>query len=140
MNQCPLCGFRFRDARKESTYKVDGTKRVCPSQQGLRFRAWPIYAGFTHCLMIICKYLRLSHKPDYQRSELDTYQFVSLFQWFKSVFVMTQRKQLNLWETQFVMFKPLSYCFEERLRFDVKASFASRPVSRLISWYINQVI
>ena len=46
---------------------------------------------------------------------------------------MTQRKGLNLWETQFLMFKPLSYCFEETIGFDVKASFASRPVSRLIS-------
>ena len=33
---------------------------------------------------------------------------------------------------QFVIFKPLSYCFEERIGFDVKASFASRPESRLI--------
>ena len=33
---------------------------------------------------------------------------------------------------QFVIFKPLSYYFEEIIRFDVKASFASRPVSRLI--------
>ena len=29
-----------------------------------------------------------------------------------------------------VIFKPLSYCFEETIGFDVKASFASRPVSR----------
>ena len=41
---------------------------------------------------------------------------------------------------QFVIFKPLSYCFEETIGFDVKASFTSRPVSRLISWYNNQVI
>ena len=34
--------------------------------------------------------------------------------------------------TQFVIFKPLSYCFEETIGFDVKASFARRPVSRLI--------
>ena len=34
---------------------------------------------------------------------------------------------------QFVIFKPLSFCFEETLGFDVKASFANRPVSRLIS-------
>ena len=33
--------------------------------------------------MIICKYLSLSHKPDYERIELNTYQFVSLLQWFK---------------------------------------------------------
>ena len=37
--------------------------------------------------------------------------------------------------TQFVVFKPLSYCFEETIGFHVKASFASRPVSRLIRWY-----
>ena len=29
-------------------------------------------------------------------------------------------------------FKPLSYCFEETMGFDVKASLASRPVSRVI--------
>ena len=33
---------------------------------------------------------------------------------------------------QFVVFKPISYCFEETIRFDVKASFVSRPISRLI--------
>ena len=33
---------------------------------------------------------------------------------------------------QFVIFKPLRYFFEEIIGFDVKASFASRPVSRLI--------
>ena len=41
---------------------------------------------------------------------------------------------------QFVIFKPWSYCFEETTGFDVKALFASRPVSRLISWYNNQMI
>ena len=34
---------------------------------------------------------------------------------------------------QFVIFKSLSYCFEETIGFDVKVSFASCPVSRLIS-------
>ena len=34
---------------------------------------------------------------------------------------------------QFVIFKPLSYCFEETKGFDVKALFASRPMPRLIS-------
>ena len=38
---------------------------------------------------------------------------------------------------QFVIFKSISYCFEETIEFDVKASFASRPVSRLIRWYIK---
>ena len=33
---------------------------------------------------------------------------------------------------QFVIFKPLSYCFAETIGFNVKASFASRPLSRLI--------
>ena len=42
----------------------------------------------------------------------------------------------NLSDTlnQFVICKPLSYCFKEIIEFDVKASFASRPVSRLIRW------
>ena len=47
----------------------------------------------------------------------------------------------NTMLNQFVIFKPLlSYCFEETIGFDVKASFTSRPVSHLISWYSNQVI
>ena len=36
--------------------------------------AWPINVGFTvHCLMIICKYLSLNDKPNYQRSGLNTH-------------------------------------------------------------------
>ena len=35
----------------------------------------------------------------------------------------------------FVTFKPLSYCFEEIIEFDAKASFTSRPESRLMRWY-----
>ena len=34
--------------------------------------------------------------------------------------------------SQVVIFKPLSYCFEETIGYDIKGSFASRPVSRLI--------
>ena len=34
-----------------------------------------------------------------------------------------------------VIFKQLSYCFEETIEFDVKALFASRPASRPIRWY-----
>ena len=33
---------------------------------------------------------------------------------------------------QFAIFKPLSYCFEKIIGFDVKASFACRSMSRLI--------
>ena len=40
-------------------------------------------------------------------------------------------KSLN----QFVIFKPLNHCFKETVEFDVKASFESRPLSRLIRWY-----
>ena len=36
-------------------------------------------------------------------------------------------------DIQFAIFKPLSYCFEETIGFDSKASSASHPVSRLIS-------
>ena len=46
----------------------------------------------------------------------------------------------NILKEQFAFFKRLSYCFEETIGFDVKVSFASRPVSRLISWYNNQAI
>ena len=40
---------------------------------------------------------------------------------------------LNIHQTiNSVIFKALSYCFEERTGFDVKALFASRPLSHLI--------
>ena len=39
---------------------------------------------------------------------------------------------MKFYAFQFVIFKSLSYCFEETLRFDVNALFAWRPVSRLI--------
>ena len=38
-------------------------------------------------------------------------------------------KRYEEFEIQFVIFNPLSYCFEEIIGFDVKVSFASRPVS-----------
>ena len=42
---------------------------------------------------------------------------------------------------QFVIFKPLSYCFKEIIiGFVVKASFASRPLSRLIRWYNKRIL
>ena len=42
---------------------------------------------------------------------------------------------LEILPSQFVIFKPLSYCFKETIEFDVTVSFASRPVSCLIRWY-----
>ena len=41
LKQCPVYSFRFRNA------SYHGVKHICP-QKCLRFRAWPIYAGFTH--------------------------------------------------------------------------------------------
>ena len=72
---------------RQVTFFISGLKKVVRLKQcplyGFHFRAWPIYAGFTvDCHMIICEYSSLSHKPDYQGSWLNTYQFVSLFQWF----------------------------------------------------------
>ena len=44
------------------------------------------------------------------------------------------RKNGSIRKIQLVIFKPLSYCFKETIWFDVKASFVSRTVSRLIKW------
>ena len=46
----------------------------------------------------------------------------------------------TLTATQFVIFKPLSYWFEETIGFDVKPSFSSCPVSRLIRWYNKRIL
>ena len=47
------------------------------------------------------------------------------------VYVTTAKHMTNV-SGQFVILKPLSYSFEEMIGFDVKASFPSHPVSRLI--------
>ena len=41
---------------------------------------------------------------------------------------------------QFVIFKPLSYCFKKTIGFDVKASFAGRPLSHLIRWCNKKIL
>ena len=94
LKKCFLYGFRF-SSRSPWLYKcVKGTHienrrdQTCLplSTRSLR-QSMTIDAGFTvHCLMIICKYLSLNDKPDYQSSGLNTYHFVSLFQWFKKGF------------------------------------------------------
>ena len=54
----------------------------------------------------------------------------------RGVFLDISKAFNKVWHdgrTQFVIFKPLSYCFEETIGFDVNDSFTSRPVSCLIS-------
>ena len=55
---------------------------------------------------------------------------------FKNTFLKTAVSLQEL----FVIFKPLSYCFEETIGFDVKASSASYLVSRLIKWYNKRIL
>ena len=43
-----------------------------------------------------------------------------------------RRRSVRRTEGQFIAFKLRSYCFEEAIGFDVKASFARPPVSSLI--------
>ena len=54
-------------------------------------------------------------------------QMVSIT-WLLMMFTEKSKELKN----QFVLFKLLSYCFEEKIGFDVKALFTNRPVSRLI--------
>ena len=50
------------------------------------------------------------------------------------------RFTVRIYYSQRVVFNLLSYCFEGTTGFDVKASFASRPVSRLIRWYNKKIM
>ena len=65
----------------------------------------------------------------------DACEVFSLITW-----VSSNQSDTRLIDTQFVIFNKLSYCFEETIGFDVKASFASRPKSRLTGHLTNQVI
>ena len=51
------------------------------------------------------------------------------------ILIIKISENCSVFWNQFVIFRLLSYCFKETIWFDVKASFASRPVSRLIRWY-----
>ena len=53
------------------------------------------YSSRFHCTLShdYLQILKLSHKLDYERSGLNTYQVVSLFQRFKYVFVLMQQKR-----------------------------------------------
>ena len=79
LKQCPLYGFRFRNKAygKQTRSNVSVPLNKVSALEHDR----SIHVGFTVlCPIIICKYLSLSHKPDYELSELNTYQSVSLFQ------------------------------------------------------------
>ena len=54
----------------------------------------------------------------------------SFFVWEKRKFTLLLGIKVSHY--QFVIFIPLSYCFEKTIAFDVKALFARRPVSQLI--------
>ena len=76
----------------------------------------------------------VKHKDEYMNDILD---IDILIYW-----ILDSWKKILSWiakndpqAVQFVIFKPLSYCFEETIGFDVKASFASRSGSRLIRCY-----
>ena len=68
---------------------------------------------------------------------IQTLQFVYFTEYINiSVVYMILKKNIypnvQMFNVQFVVLKPLYYCFEETIGFDVKASFTSRPLSRLI--------
>ena len=66
LKQCPLYVLTALGIRKREIYRKQTILHVSVF---LGCGTWPIYAGFiVHCLIIICKYFSLSHKPDYQRS------------------------------------------------------------------------
>ena len=49
-------------------------------------------------------------------------------------------KGTSQFPAEFVNFNLLSYCLGEIIGFDVKISFASRPVSHLIRWYNKRIL
>ena len=53
-----------------------------------------IQGDFQICISVPLS-LALSHKPDYQHSGLNTYQFVSPFQWFKKGFRFDTAKKIK---------------------------------------------
>ena len=50
-------------------------------------------------------------------------------------FAALEKSSFTFLHAQLVIFKPLGYLFEETIGFDIKPSFSSCPVSRLIRWY-----
>ena len=81
-------------------------------------------------------------EPPAQNGRVGTYRSinVNIIKCYIIIYNLLQRLgkrrlNFNIWLVQFVIFKPLSYCFKETIGFDVKALFTTRPVLRLIRWY-----
>ena len=89
--------------------------------------------------LLICLQIILSKAFDKSGRRLTGLQF-SLFNGSSFLYNGMTSACFNFCGKQFVIFKPLSYCFEETIRFDVKASFVSRPMSRLSGDITNQVM
>ena len=83
-----------------------------------------VFSSLTHLILFQPTW----HIPTQSGNEFEEHQRNALS---VSVFVLWKISIL----CQFVIFKPLSYCFKETIGFDVKVWFASRPLSRLIRWY-----
>ena len=75
--------------RKETGSNVSVLLNKVSALEHDRFKQVSLYTASCGCLQI-----RLSHKLDYERSGFNTYQIVSLFQWFKQVFVLKQKKNV----------------------------------------------
>ena len=87
-------------------------------------------------LLIAKNYANLSNKlqmsiclPWLNSAEYKVYQD---FTHFYELDIVKSTAMFRIITDQFVIFNSLSYCFEEMIGFDVKTSFVSRSVSRLI--------
>ena len=69
------------------------------------------------------------------KSEVHTFKHKNRRKSLRDIFVYHFLFYIYLFVAQFLIFKPLSYCFEETIGFEAKASFASRPDLRLIRRY-----
>ena len=96
----------------------------------LKLSEFPALSGKVY--LITFKFSYLDCLKMFRKSNVNkiVYLFLVLLNYGE---ILTVKSEKKVALTQFVIFKHLSSCFEETIGFDEKASFASRPVSRLIS-------
>ena len=101
-----------------------------------RFPPLRLHKGILNSLCFLILLIHTKHKNIEVKYWTDpTYSFLLI----SLILINWVDKTENVWLIEFVIFKPQSYCFRQTIVFDIKTSYASRPLSRLIRLYKKRI-
>ena len=111
------------------------TWRCCFYQ---KYRCWSPKNALPVCPHRICLWFKYRYEKSWKMCYRHTVnEYVCSLSTVLNTGTLSSKNELPVYchLIQFAIFKLLNNCFEKTIGFDVKASFESRPLSRLIRWY-----